>query len=199
MFGAEGCRIEHRWTPPHPPERSMSMLYQVLSRDPIDLIRLNVEIENRINAAGDLLPLPSKASALFSVHRHATVQRLLSTHVPCDRVFAGQAYAFAHVPAPAEYPDAALHEGAYVIRADGAPMSWAWTQEESEDAAELPVETLPGYRRRGYARQVVAAWAAQVLAQGKVAFYSHEIDNATSEALARSLGMMPYALSVSYS
>jgi hypothetical protein len=53
-------------------------------------------------------------------------------------------------------------------------------------------------RRRGYARQVVAAWATYVLGEGKVAFYSHEAGNVASEALARSLGVAQYAVMTNY-
>ena len=77
-------------------------------------------------------------------------------------------------------------------------MSWAWTSQESDQAAELAVETEPEYRRRGYARQVVAAWATHVLQENKVAFYSHEVDNTASEALARSLGVVQYAVVTTY-
>ena len=70
--------------------------------------------------------------------------------------------------------------------------------EESKQAAELAVETAPGYRRLGYARQVVAAWASHVLGEGKVAFYSHEVGNAASEALAHSLGVVQYAVVTTY-
>ncbi len=201
------------------------------TRNALDLIRLNTEIEQEINAAGELVPRPGKGRVFLTVHRHAAgyvtylghdlpptvrrqlleldpeillrnhrrVQKILSAYSPCNQVFAGQAYVFVHVPSPEEYPDALLHQGAYVVMVDGQPVSRAWTQDGSERAAELAVETLPAYRRRGYGRQVVAAWAARVMADGKVAFYSHKIGNSASRRLARSLGVVQYAISVAYS
>ena len=55
------------------------------------------------------------------------------------------------------------------------------------------------HRRHGHARRAVAAWAANVVAGGRVAFFSHRIDNVASEALARSLGVVLYAESTGYS
>ena len=129
---------------------------------------------------------------------HEVVRQILARHVPCDSVFAGKGYYFAHLPSPEEFPDAVFHNGCYVIQVGGEPVSWAWTANESEHAAELAVETDPDYRQRGYARQAVAAWATDVLGEGKVAFYSHEIGNIASEALARSLGVVQYAVWTTY-
>jgi hypothetical protein len=129
---------------------------------------------------------------------HAAVRQILDRYVPCDTVFAGKGYHFARVPSSAECPDAVYRDGCYVILVDGKPVSWAWTADESEQAAELAVETIAKHQRRGYARQVVAAWAAHVLGEGKVAFYSHEVDNTASEALAHSLGVVQYAVATTY-
>jgi len=198
--------------------------------EPTELIVLSIEIENEIDANGDLRPRPSKASTLFSISRHAgghvryyrydlprkvrlqieeldpevalqddeAVRRILERYTSCDSVFAGKGYHFARPPSPEECPDAVYREGCYVILVDGKPVSWAWTADESEQAAELAVETLPKYRRRGYARQVVVAWATHVLEEGKVAFYSHEVGNAASEALAHSLDVVQYAAVTTY-
>lgn len=196
-----------------------------------DLVRLNIEIENKITPDGDLIPLPGKESALFSISRHKdgyvtyfrydipssigerirslnpeqalydyeTVRQILAEYVPCSKVFAGHGCYFVHVPTSNEYPDVVLHNGRYVVTVNGAPVSWAWTQDSSERAAELAVETLPEFRRRGYARQVVAAWAVDVMRAGKIAFYSYRIDNSASGALAHGLGVVQYATSVGYS
>jgi GNAT superfamily N-acetyltransferase len=130
---------------------------------------------------------------------HEAVRRILGRYVFCDTAFAGKGYYFARVPSPAEYLDAVYRDGCYVILVDDKPVSWAWTSDESECAAELAVETVPRYQRRGYARQVVASWAAHVLGDGKVAFYSHEVGNSLSEALAHSLGVVQYAIVTTYS
>ena len=66
-------------------------------------------------------------------------------------------------------------------------------------AAELALEVLPEYRRRGYGRQVASAWANHIMQEGLVAFYSHLHDNLPSQALAQSLGVVQYAASAGYS
>jgi hypothetical protein len=129
---------------------------------------------------------------------HNTVRGILSEYVASDTVFAGKGYSFVRPPSPDEFPDVVYHQGCYVVLVDGAPVSWAWTADSSDRAAELAVETALEHRRRGYARQVASAWAAHVLTAGKVAFYSHEVDNHASEALARSLGVVQYAVVTTY-
>ena len=198
--------------------------------NPTELIVLSIEIENQIDASGDLRPLPGKDSALFSISRHQSgyvrfyrydlarnvrrqiealdpevalqdhkvVRGILAQYALCDTVFAGKGYHFAHPPSPEEFPDAVHHKGCYAILVGGEPVSWAWTADESKRAAELAVETTLECRRRGYARQVAAAWAAHVLEKGKVAFYSHEVGNSASEALAHSLGVVAYAVVTTY-
>ncbi len=68
----------------------------------------------------------------------------------------------------------------------------------NELAAEVAVETLPAFRRRGYGRQVTAAWVYHVMRAGKIAFFSHERDNLASQVLAQSLGAVQYSSVVGY-
>jgi GNAT superfamily N-acetyltransferase len=74
---------------------------------------------------------------------------------------------------------------------DGKQVAWAWSSRANRHAAELAVETDPEFRRRGFALQVVVAWAAEQLAAGRVAFYSHLLTNTASAALARRLNVQP--------
>lgn len=129
---------------------------------------------------------------------HKAVRQILVQYTSCDSAFTGKGYYFAHSPSQEEFPDAIFHNGCYVILVDGEPVSWAWTANESEQAAELAVETSAEYRQRGYARQVAAAWANHILGEEKVAFYSHEVGNIASEALAHSLGVVQYAVVTTY-
>jgi hypothetical protein len=78
---------------------------------------------------------------------------------------------------------------AVLDEAGGRPVSWAWSVRESDHAAECAVETAEPFRRRGLAARVTAAWANQVLAAGKVPFYSHETGNEASRALAARLAL----------
>jgi hypothetical protein len=82
-------------------------------------------------------------------------------------------------------------ERVYVIERDGKVVSACVSTREDQRCGEAWVCTDPQYRHRGLAGQVVSAWAKDMLASGKVPFYSHRIDNAASAGLARHLGLLP--------
>lgn len=69
---------------------------------------------------------------------------------------------------------------------------------ENGEAAEAWVRTLPQFRRRGLARQVVSKWAMAVCVRGKVPFYSYLDDNLPSRALLRSLAGHDFARVAGY-
>lgn len=121
-----------------------------------------------------------------------TVQTLLAAEriESARHIWRGSTYHFAQLPSPAETPDVIAHEGAFVMMQAGEPVAWAWSSRTNARAAELAVETKPAFRRRGFARQVAAAWARSQLQRQKVAFYSHLHDNLPSRALATSLGVV---------
>jgi hypothetical protein len=133
--------------------------------------------------------------ALYDVE---LVKRILSEDRQCQDAWRGKGYVFRYVPDSAEFPDVIQQGGTFVIMADDKPIARAWSQEQNEKAAELAVEVLPEYRRRGYARQVSAAWANHIMRSGRIAFYSHLHNNTASEALAHSLGVVQYAVSAGY-
>lgn len=76
--------------------------------------------------------------------------------------------------------------------------SRAWSVRRTDASAEIAVETIEAYRRRGYGKQVVVAWAAYQLQQGKHAIYSHRTGNLESQALAESVGARRFVDVVSY-
>ena len=96
-------------------------------------------------------------------------------------------------PKPEDYPQATRMGGHWVILRDGDVICQACSVRQDERCAEVYVESLPAFRRQGYGRQVVAAWACDVMNSGRVAFYSYKIGNNASAALARSLGVEWYA------
>jgi GNAT superfamily N-acetyltransferase len=133
------------------------------------------------------------------VFKHPTrVGRILAEDRPCLEMWNGKGYIFERIATPNEFPDVLARENSFVIVVGGKPVSRAWTVRGDDRAEEVAVETTPEYRGHGYARQVTAAWAYQVLSAEKVAFYSHSRENLASRALARSLGLIQYATVIEF-
>ncbi len=61
----------------------------------------------------------------------------------------------------------------------------------TERGAEAGVWTDPGYRGRGHAAAVTAAWASLLAGTGRVLFYSTSSDNASSQRVATRLNLRP--------
>ena len=98
----------------------------------------------------------------------------------------------------AKFPDVVRQDEAFIIYVEGEPVSRAWSSRSNARAAELAVETQPAFRRHGYGHQVTSAWARHQVEQGKVAFYSHKLENIASEALAKSLGVIQFVDGMNY-
>jgi hypothetical protein len=94
------------------------------------------------------------------------------------------------------WPRAALDAGDIwtAVVVDDAAVSICFCSRLTDRAAEAGVETLAGYRGRGYAPTVVAAWARAVRASGRIPFYGTSHDNLASQAVARKLGLIRYAV-----
>ena len=75
----------------------------------------------------------------------------------------------------------------------GAAVAVCHSSRRSALAAEAGVETLPGFRGRGYGAAVVAAWARAVRREGLLPLYSTSWDNDASRGLAARLGLVLYA------
>ncbi len=94
---------------------------------------------------------------------------------------------------PADYPEAvrfSAEHRAFGVLVEGQLASTCESAAENARAAEAWVYTLAAFRRRGYARQVTAAWGQRVQQDGKVAFYTFEWRNIGARALAQSLGLV---------
>lgn len=147
-----------------------------------------------------------------------TVKRILAQDAPCTRISAFKSYIFPTTLHQDQYPDAILLNAShraliqaydakisplrhpvFAIIADGRIVSTCESSRENDKSGEAWVRTLPEYRLRGYARQVTVAWADELRAHRKVAFYSHALDNIASYAVASSLGLKEFITGIAYS
>jgi hypothetical protein len=108
---------------------------------------------------------------------------------------------FDRVPELSEFRDARWRgeDRFEIVDASGAPAAVAWSVRANALAAEVAVETAVPHRRRGFARQVTAAWAAHVVRTHRFAFYSYREENEPSARLAGRLGTRVYANGIAYS
>lgn len=139
---------------------------------------------------------------------------ILQSHAPIERVWIGPAYRFPeHITSPPNVVRLS-RENAGVLKKDFAEMVSALNSPQphlaiiedsrivsicrsvrlSSYAHEAGVDTLVGYRRRGYATSVVAAWALAVRALNRVPLYSTSWDNIASQSVARRLGLVQYGV-----
>lgn len=183
--------------------------------DSRELIRLEAELEYGVALRGDVIPVTPENTRdvpLVTVARFASGFDLLfreglsdeqrSCLSPDDAPFLFAAspetfpnriidcrwYVISRIPATAEFSDVIERDGRFVIQCDGRVVSEAWSSRDGLQSAEVEVETHGDYRRRGYGRQVVTAWANHVRRADKLAFYSHLVANESSRALAESVG-----------
>jgi hypothetical protein len=145
------------------------------------------------------------------------VKVILAEDRPAGDVHIGKSYIFPETIRPSQYPDAVRlaevdpglvrrydpgldlsQKEVYGVLADGQLVSTCESSRENEYAGEAWVRTLEPYRRRGYARQVTAAWGHALLRCGKVPFYSHKLHNLASQALAQNLGLVQYLQDAGY-
>lgn len=75
----------------------------------------------------------------------------------------------------------------------GCPVSICFCARNTETAAEAGVETSQTFRGRGFAPRVTAAWAFAIRTSQRIPLYSTSWNNTASLAVARKLGLVPYA------
>lgn len=118
---------------------------------------------------------------------------LIQRYLPCH--FEGRFVSeyLPRLPEPGEFSRVVKQNEQFVVLEDGKPVCRAWSERSNAACAEVAVETYADHRRKGCARQAVAAWAHDVISSGRVALYSYKAENHASQALARSLGAVWYA------
>jgi GNAT superfamily N-acetyltransferase len=139
--------------------------------------------------------------------------RLLEASAPVREVSNGLAYRFTRYEPPSRTPLAVTKDNAGVLEGGfenlveelpawqpfvalvegGRAVSVCRSARITAEAHEAGVETLPDFRGRGYAKEVVAEWARLVLAAGALPLYSTELENRASQAVARKLHLELYA------
>jgi hypothetical protein len=83
-----------------------------------------------------------------------------------------------------------LAEKVYAIEQDGMILSACVSSRQNAKSAEAWVFTQPEQRRKGFAQQVVTAWAGSLQREGIIPFYSHEVENTNSANLASKLNLI---------
>jgi predicted GNAT family acetyltransferase len=78
------------------------------------------------------------------------------------------------------------------LTVDGHAVAVCCSGRRTSMAHEAALETAPPYRGRGYAAQVVTAWAGVVRDMGRVPLYSTSWQNEASRAVARKLALIHF-------
>jgi RimJ/RimL family protein N-acetyltransferase len=79
-----------------------------------------------------------------------------------------------------------------MLSVDGQAVAICCSVRTTGAAHEAGVETAAAYRGRGYAAQVVAAWARAVRELDRVPLYSTSWENEASQAVARKLALIHF-------
>jgi GNAT superfamily N-acetyltransferase len=90
-------------------------------------------------------------------------------------------------------PDVVISRPFFAAIEDGRAVAVCTTIIASQDAHEAGVETLPAYRGRGFAADVLAGWACAVRKLGAVPLYATTFDNISCQRVAQRLSLSPVA------
>ncbi len=93
-------------------------------------------------------------------------------------------------PRVIEFGFGGLADKVYAIEEDGHIISACASSRQNCRCGEAWVYTHPDHRRKGLARRAVTAWAADLLREGMIPFYSHSVENIHSAGLAMRLKLM---------
>ena len=145
---------------------------------------------------------------------HRQFKNILQSHAPIERIWVGPAYRFPEQIAPPTNVVRLSRASAGLLKGDFTEMvselnssqpylaaiedsqavSICRSVRSSSRAHEAGIDTLGGYRRRGYATSVVAAWALAVRALNCIPLYSTSWDNVASQRVAQRLDLVQYGV-----
>jgi len=167
---------------------------------------VDAELVEALSARARAEPVLDDVSALPK-HRY-DYERLLALRAPIERHWSGPAYRLPRGVAPSRAPrmlgvadggllrdgldawqeDLAHRQPVLAAIVEGRAVAVCASVRISAAAHAAGVETLPAFRRRGHAVDVVAGWAQVVHASGAGALYSTSWDNLASQRVAARLG-----------
>ena len=155
---------------------------------------------------------PAGTEFRSKLRHYGAYVRLLETHAPVQEVGMGPAYRFMQFVEPSgpvitiKETNAGMLQGGFegliaelpnwqpflALVEEGRAVSVCRSVRINPEAHEAGVETLPGFRGKGYASEVVAGWARIVKSMGAIPLYSTSCENIASQAVARKLHLLPY-------
>lgn len=137
---------------------------------------------------------------LFVEHERVT-SILDAATVPSEGVtWQGRSYIFSGEPVIDVRSDIQCvdQQDQCTIAVNGQIVAQCMSVRANGESAEAYVEVHPDFRRRGFGKAVVHAWAERVRQSGRIPFYSHHVRNTASQRLAESLGLTWYIDDVGY-
>lgn len=158
-----------------------------LLRKPVDTALRAAGLEDVDRVIHDLVFACN--AALLRRHRHGDCRRFINDSVPAAEGLRMPKHCF---------PDGIV----YGVVEDDQVVSVASAHRTGvmEDrVADLGIGTAEAYRRRGYAQTAVSAVVEEITDKSGEARYGCSPDNAASIATARSVGFVPYAVSLTLS
>ena len=143
---------------------------------------------------------------------YAAYLNLLELHAPVHNIIQGPAYHFINPKEPSSplesitsanadmlqdgfdepIPELAKWQPFLALIKNGRAVSVCRSVRISPKAHEAGVETLPNYRGRGYAADVVLGWTHMVQTMGVVPMYSTSWSNQALQAVAKKLGLVMF-------
>lgn len=147
----------------------------------------------------------------------ANVINVLEMDKEISRIWIGPAYTFNEIGT--DYIDATLvtednkfylehgfssllselefREPCYMVMKNNMAVSVCFSARSSDKAAEAGVETLEGYRGKGYAIRVASSWAQAIRQSQRIPIYSTSWDNYSSQSVAKRLQLHLYGTDIS--